>query len=65
MVVRILARRFSSVSWYFPLSVGSSRGRSFPRIVFCCSTGASGWHEEFEFSDDSGELSDFEDFDYV
>ena len=24
-----------------------------------------GWHEEFEFSDDSDELSDFEDFDYV
>ena len=24
-----------------------------------------GWHEEFEFSDDSDELSEFEDFDYV
>jgi hypothetical protein len=24
-----------------------------------------GWHEEFEFSDDSDELSDFEGFDYV
>ena len=24
-----------------------------------------GWHEEFEFSEDSDELSEFEDFDYV
>jgi hypothetical protein len=41
LVVRILARRFSSVSRNFSLSAGSSRGRPLLRIVFCA-TAASG-----------------------
>ena len=37
----------------------------FHELFFVAPPVLRGWHEEFEFSDDSDELSDFEDFDYV
>ena len=37
----------------------------FHELFFVAPPVRRGWHEEFEFSDDSDELSDFEDFDYV
>ena len=37
----------------------------FLELFFVAAPVRRGWHEEFEFSDDSDELSDFEDFDYV
>jgi hypothetical protein len=63
-VFGILARRFSSVARGFPLSVGSSAGRPFFELFFAPPP-RRGWHEEFQFSEDSDELSEFEDFDYV
>ncbi len=37
----------------------------FLELFFVAPPVRRGWHVEFEFSDDSDELSDFEDFDYV
>ena len=60
-------------SWQdvFHLSPGVSRfplvrQEDAPFVELCFAPPlCRGWHEEFEFSDDSDELSEFEDFDYV